>query len=107
MQAAELRFDSRFWANLHHTLYAAAWDDRRSGGGIHRVLAGALPASLDADLSSGEADAWNAAIAYYDATLASKHLLFGPGMRALGAALAAGDSTTTPSRRISGWCSRP
>ena len=71
-EVANLRFHSAFWPNLHHTLYAAAWDRRGSG----RRLAGRLPEPLTGELSADERSAWEAAIAYYDRELASRDLLF-------------------------------
>ncbi|MGH3487954.1 MAG: hypothetical protein ACRDP8_08575 [Actinopolymorphaceae bacterium] len=90
MQTAGVEFRSGFWSNLHHTLYAAAWAGRLARGDHGRVLAGALPAPLDASLTPDESRAWSAAVDYYDTTLASHHLLFGQGMRALNDAVATG-----------------
>jgi hypothetical protein len=72
---AKLRFYSAFWPNLHHTLYAAAWDRRvaREGG---RRLAEKLPEPLTASLTPEEQAAWDAAVEYYDRELASRNLLF-------------------------------
>jgi hypothetical protein len=75
MEAAKLRFYSAFWPNLHHTLYAAAWDRRGSRPGERR-LAGELPEPLTATLTPEEQAAWDAAVAYYDRELASRDLLF-------------------------------
>lgn len=86
-EAANLRFHSAFWPNLHHTLYVAAWD-RRSAGGDQRRLAGSLPEPLTGALTPDERAAWDAAVAYYDRELASHDLLFddrlsGPIRRAI------------------------
>lgn len=87
-EVANLRFHSAFWPNLHHTLYAAAWDRRAAGGGSPRRLAGTLPEPLTGTLTPEERAAWDAAVAYYDRELASHDLLFanrmaGPIRRAM------------------------
>ena len=87
---AQLEFHSDFLMNLHHALYGAAWA-RRPEAGTLRALAGALPAPLDADVSSEERTAWNAAIEYYDRNVASRDLLFDSGLRQVKAALVSGD----------------
>ena len=87
---SQLEFHSAFLMNLHHSLYAAAWA-RRPEAGTLRALAGPLPSSLEAPMTEDEQAAWNAAIDYYDAHLASRDLLFGRGMRDLKIALVAGD----------------
>ncbi|HEX3815563.1 MAG TPA: hypothetical protein VHX59_22230 [Mycobacteriales bacterium] len=86
----QLEFVSDFWLNLHHVLYAAAWDGRPSGRPVRRP-AGALPEPLDGPLTQAERADWELAVGYYDEHLADRHLLFGDGMRALNAALVAGD----------------
>ena len=89
--AAGMEFRSELWPNLHHTLYAAAWDRRRRSGLRARVLAGGLPSPLDAQLATTDAETWTAAVDYYDRVLASSDLLFGPGMSALNQALSIGE----------------
>jgi hypothetical protein len=59
--AYQLEFVSDFWVNLHHVLYAAAWDGPRR-----------------AALNCTE---WLAAIDYYDRNIADRHLLFDEGMQ--------------------------
>jgi hypothetical protein len=71
-----LDFHSSFWGNLHHFLYATA--RARSGFDATRV---AITAAL-ADtagfgaLPAGQRDAWNAAVEYYQRSLARKDILF-------------------------------
>jgi hypothetical protein len=88
-------FHSAFWLNLHHFLYVTArarkgLDARRPT--VTSALAdtagfGALPAS--------DHNAWQAAVAYYDTTLASRDILFDSGMVAINTSLARSDSATT------------
>lgn len=89
-EVSSLRFHSDLMLNLHHTLYGAAWAGRPEAGTL-RAFAGALPAPLDAPLSTDERAAWDAAVGYYDQQVASRDLLFGRGMRSLKLALVAGD----------------
>jgi hypothetical protein len=89
-EASQLRFCSDLWMNLHHSLYAAAWA-RRPEAGTLRALAGKLPSPLEAPFTPEERTAWHAAVDYYDRNIATRDLLFGEGMDAIKAALAAHD----------------
>src|SRR5690242_2706660 len=84
-EVANVRFYSDFWMNLHHTLYGAAWATRPEGG-TPRANAGALPSPLDASMTTDERAAWDAAVAYYDKSVADRDLLFGRGMVSLNTA---------------------
>jgi hypothetical protein len=86
-----LQFHSSFWMNLHHALYAAAWDRRPDDGSraVSRRPVGPLPSSLSAPFSTAERAAWTAAIDYYDRHVADRDLLRGRGMTELKTALAA------------------
>lgn len=92
-EAANPRFHSAFWPNLHHTLYAAAWNRRPANAGERR-LAGTLPEPLTGPLTPEERAAWDGAVAYYDRELASRDLLFDERMsgRIRRTIIAAGDS---------------
>ena len=89
-EVAQLQFHSDFLLNLHHTLYAAAWDKRPEAGTL-RAFAGRLPAPLEAPMSPEERKAWEAAVTHYDEHVASRDLLFGKGMVSLKDALADGN----------------
>jgi hypothetical protein len=89
-RVSRLHFHSDMLVNLHHVLYAAAWA-RRTPDPSRRVLAGPLPAPLDARLGDEERRVWTAAVDHYDKHVADRDLLFGDGMEALKAALARGD----------------
>ena len=88
-RVAKLHFHSDALVNLHHVLYAAAWAGRADR--TRRVLAGALPAPLDAPLTDEERRVWSAAIDHHDRHLADRDLLFDDEMGAIKAALARGD----------------
>jgi hypothetical protein len=87
-EVANVRFVSDPLVNLHHVLYAAAWARRPDRT---RNLAGELPASLDARMTTEERAAWDRAVDYYDRTIASRDLLRTRGMYELKVALAAGN----------------
>ena len=66
------RFHSRFWPNLHHFAYEQALltaDPPRTRGSTGQI------ASMD-ELSSTEAAAWSAALAFYRDSLIDRDLLF-------------------------------
>ena len=89
---AGLRFYSRLWPNLHHVLYAAAWQRRAvAADGALRSPMARLPAALADTLTPEDTATWHAAISYYDEHLASKDLLFSPDMMRLNQALAVAD----------------
>jgi hypothetical protein len=73
----QLAFYSPFWQNLHHVLYAEAWQRRNPAPG--RSLAGTLPEPLTGDLTPEERAAWDAAVAYYDRDIADHNMLFDLG----------------------------
>src|SRR5689334_12744373 len=70
------RFYSAFWPNLHHLLYAEAWQRRKAADPKARPLAGPILQPLGQPDNPQERDAWEAAVAYYDHELASRDLLF-------------------------------
>ena len=82
---ASLAFHSNFWLNLHHVLYADAWDRppvvtgpaRLAGESIHRQW------TLDPE----EAKAWQAAVDVYAEAYRHRDLLFDRGMTAIKMAL--------------------
>jgi hypothetical protein len=86
---ANLAFHSAFWPNLHHALYGAAWA-RRPKTGARRLMPD-LPAPLTTTLFGEERAAWEAAVDYYDRTLADRDLLGDLGMMRIKIALAAED----------------
>jgi hypothetical protein len=93
---AGLEFFSDPWPNLHHVLYAAAWQRRREAaaespaesGGPRSPMAW-MPAPL-AELPDSDAAIWADAVGQYDAEVASKDLLFSPEMMRQNQALADG-----------------
>ena len=87
-EVEQLRFYSAFWINLHHTLYGAAWD-RRPHTGARRPV-DPLPAPLTAPFTDEERTAWDAAITFYDRTIADRDLRFGYDMAHIKIALADG-----------------
>jgi len=87
--AANLAFHSAFWPNLHHALYGSAWA-RRPKTGARRLIPD-LPAPVTATLSAEERAAWDAAVDYYDRTLADRDLLGDLGMMRIKIALGAED----------------
>src|SRR4051812_2614861 len=82
---ASLALHSAFWPNLHHALYGSAWA-RRPKTGARRLMPD-LPAPLTAPLSAEERGVWDAAVDYYDRTLADRDLLTGIGMQRIKTAL--------------------
>jgi hypothetical protein len=86
-EVANIRFYSDEFLNLHHTLYAAAWADRKQGPS----LAGKLPHPLSAPFTLEERAVWEQAIQYYDSHIASRDLFSGPGMAGIKLALASGN----------------
>src|SRR5688500_7738464 len=64
---------SAFWPNLHHVLWAEAWRRRPP---TEESAAGPFPEPLTAPLTPEERNAWEAAVAYYDAEVADLHPLF-------------------------------
>lgn len=99
-EALGLAVHSEILPNLHHALYAAAWERRLAAGFEGRRLAGALPGPLDARLSTADAAQWVRAVAYYDDGLASRDLLFGYDMKCIGMAIATDqlDDPVVPAR---------
>jgi hypothetical protein len=87
-EVANIRFYSNELLNLHHTLYAAAWAGRSPTQG--RVLAQKLPHPLRAPFTPEERAIWDQAVHYYDARIADRDPLSGPGMDRIKAALVAG-----------------
>jgi len=69
-EVANIRFYSDELLNLHNTLYAAAWAGRTQGF----RFAQELPHPLEAAFTPEERAAWNQAVLYYDAHLASRAL---------------------------------
>src|SRR5215471_15475202 len=63
-------FHSGFWLNLHHTLYRQA----RSQRSLSTASDAGAPSLSTSNLSSAEARAWNAALAFYASTYADKDL---------------------------------
>jgi hypothetical protein len=59
-EVANIRFYSDELLNLHHTLYAAAWADRKQGPS----LAGKLPHPLTAPFTPEEGAVWEQAVQY-------------------------------------------
>ena len=89
-EIAQLRFQSSFWVNLHHTLYAAS----RPAG---RPMPSAPDADLTAPMTAAERAAWTRAADYYARELAPKDLRVGEGMAALTEALSQAGETLPPS----------
>lgn len=74
-----IQFHSRFWLNLHHMLYAAAYSGRR-------VMA-RPDEQVDRHFTAAERRAWEDAVAYYRAEMAPRDLRTGEGMAAIRDAL--------------------
>jgi hypothetical protein len=70
---ANLEFHSDFWMNLHHVLYAAAWD-RRPEKGVARAAGESV--GFETALSQDEQRAWDTAVDVYARDVAPKDLLF-------------------------------
>src|SRR5262245_46909405 len=70
---ANLEFHSDFWLNLHHVLYAAAWD-RRPEKGVARAAGESV--GFETALSPEEQRTWDAAVDVYARDVAPKDLLF-------------------------------
>jgi len=62
---------SGFWINLHHTLYLQARQSRDD-----RAAPSAAVPGVETHRSVNERQAWDAAVAYYQANYADKDLLF-------------------------------
>lgn len=75
-------FHSGFWINLHHFLYLEALLEQSPAGPHPPVLSEADAASLKS-LSPEERAAWNAAVAYYAASMIQRDVLFDRGMGAI------------------------
>src|SRR5262245_19523622 len=86
---ANLAFHSAFWPNLHHVLYGAAWA-RRPKTGARRLMPDEPTPNIET-LSKEERAIWDAAVDYYDRTLADRDLLTGMGMERIKTAIAAED----------------
>lgn len=89
--ALGLELHSDVLPNLHHVLYASAWERRRAAGFKGRRNASPLPAQLEAASEAADAAVWDDAIAFYDTALASEDLLFGENMKLIGMAIATGN----------------
>lgn len=76
-EVANIRFYSEELLNLHHTLYAAAWAGRTQGF----RFAQELPHPLTAAFTPEERAAWDQAVQYYDAHLASRDLTTMAGIK--------------------------
>lgn len=91
---AGLEFCSDFWLNLHHVLYAAAWD-RRPEKGLAR--AAGVSVGFETSLSPDEQRIWDGAVEVYARDVASKDLLFDSHMTDLKVVLGiAGDDLPNP-----------
>jgi hypothetical protein len=114
---ANLELHSQFWLNLHHVLYAAAWDRRPQQG---TARAAGRSVGFDTPLSADEQRAWDAAVDVYARDVASKDLLFDyalmgvkialgeagddlPDTRALPAPLKEALETAAPIYRAHAW----
>jgi hypothetical protein len=75
---ASLAFHSDFWLNLHHVLYAAAWDRPPAVTGPRRLAGASVP--LDGELTPAERTAWDSAVDVYARAYRSRDLLFDTGM---------------------------
>jgi hypothetical protein len=73
IQQPPFRVYSAFWMNLHDVLWAEAWARRPASA---EKAAGAHPEPLIADLTAGERQAWDSAVAYYDKELADLNPVF-------------------------------
>src|SRR5262245_58834387 len=73
-ELSQLRLYSSFWQNLHHFLYVSAWATRPPAPRGPR-LAMPLPQEPAVSLTPEEKAAWEAAVGYYDRTIASRDLL--------------------------------
>jgi len=89
-EVENIKFYSNELLNLHHTLYAAAWASRPAQTGT-RVLAQKLPHALTASFTPQERAVWDQAVRYYDAQIADRDPLNGPGMERMKAALVSGN----------------
>jgi hypothetical protein len=93
---ANLELHSHFWLNLHHVLYAAAWDARAEQGAPR---AAGRSVGFPTPLSPDEQRAWDAAVDVYARDVASKDLLFDYALTSVKIALGeAGD--TLPETRV-------
>lgn len=88
-------FHSNLWLNLHHFLYVSA----RARRGIDATRAAVTSALADTNgfgaLPVSDQNAWRAAVAYYDSTLAGRDILFDSGMVAINTRLARTDAAET------------
>jgi hypothetical protein len=79
-QRAHFDFHSNFWVNLHHFLYVTA----RARSGLDASRPAVTVALVDTAgfgaLSASEQEAWQAAVAYYRSSVATRDVLFDPGM---------------------------
>jgi hypothetical protein len=86
-------FHSNFWVNLHHFLYITA----RARKGLDSTRASTTRALADTEgfsrLSSFEQRQWQTAVAYYEAKLAQRDLIFDRDMVAIGNQLVRVEST--------------
>jgi hypothetical protein len=86
VMVANIELHSAFWIT-HHTLFAAAWARRPEKPDVRRLV-GPLPAPLTAPFSDAERAAWDAAVDYYDRTVADRDLRAARGMTEIKRALA-------------------
>jgi hypothetical protein len=96
-EISQLRLYSSFWQNLHHFLYVSAWANRTVADRGPR-LAMPLPDEPEASLTPSERAKWDAAVSFYDRSIASKDLLFDDDLTRVKLALADADDTLTDVR---------
>jgi hypothetical protein len=92
-------FDSGFWMNMHHFLYASAMAREGNVRGAPRPRLELDEGDIRRMASlSDRAESWNAAVDHYQAYLIERDLLFDESMRELKSALIAlQEAGTTPS----------
>ena len=96
-EVSQLRLYSSFWQNLHHFLYVSAWANRPVVARAPR-LAMPLPQEPGVSLTPRERAQWEAAVSFYDHTIASKDLLFDDDLTRVKLALADADDALTDVR---------
>lgn len=94
-----IELHASFWQNLHLTLYAAARSNLPDDAGL-RPITGIPIEPLEGPLTPAEREQWDAAVTWYEETVAHLDLRTGGGMSGLHRALAQSDTALVESPAI-------